>query len=72
MKNWFGEKSHPTDEYIHWSCRGKERKEKVKELRAAYDKIKDAGLLKELEILTFASYQEARDDAAEEAAGADL
>ncbi len=70
MENWLGIESHPTDEYIHWAER--KPQDKMKELRTAYDKIKDAGLLKELEILTDASYDNARNEAADDAAGEDI
>jgi len=54
--NWFGIESHPTDTYIHWKTRDKERLKEAEKLRAAYDKIIALGLQKELAILTEAAY----------------
>lgn len=56
MKNWFGLEGHPTDSYIHWKTRDKERFKEAEKLRAAYDKIIAAGLKEELDILTMAAY----------------
>lgn len=49
QRNWFGEQSHPVDDFIHWSDRAPIPEQK--RLKAAYDKIADAGLKPELDIL---------------------
>ncbi len=54
MKNWFGIEPHVTDTYIHWT-----EKDPIKvsvKLRENYDKIKSAGLEKELDFLLSVSY----------------
>ena len=60
--NWFGLETHETDTYIHWSERGKSRLKKAEQLREVYDKIKDAGLKKELDVLLSAAYSAGQDD----------
>lgn len=42
---------HPTNRLIHWTTRDKERETLSLKLRTAYDKIADAGLEEELEML---------------------
>jgi hypothetical protein len=59
VKNWWGRESHPTDEYIHWSEHA--RDELADKLRPAYDKIKAAGLEKELKALLSAAYTSGSD-----------
>lgn len=62
MKNWFGIEGHPTDSYIHWKTKDKERLVKAKKFRAAYDKIIAAGLKEELDILTEGAYEQGKID----------
>ena len=49
--NWFGHEYHPTDKFIHWSESVSKAIEHSAKLKQAYNKIKNAGLLNELEYL---------------------
>lgn len=67
IKNWWGRDAHPTDDLVHWSER---KKDDVADLlRVAYDKIAEAGLLDELDLLLDATYTEAQLTHAEDEAG---
>lgn len=71
--NTFGMEHHPTDIFIHWSRTPKESVKEATELRHVYDSILKAGISeKDLNLLLEASANMARDDATEEAAGADM
>lgn len=72
MKNWFGLDCHPTDTYLHWTMKDKEREKTALTLRAAYDKIVAAGLKEELDILTHAAYNSGSDDERDSNAGPEL
>ena len=69
--NWFGIESHPTDDYIHWSEKPKERLKKAERLRKAYDAIIVAGLEDELKDLLNEARDAGRDDEREMNATAD-
>jgi len=64
VSNAYGVVSHPTDEYIHWSK--KDPVAEMTKLRAAYDKIEAAGLLKELNVLTSAAWEAGNNDGYED------
>ncbi len=49
MKNWFGIKSHTTDEFIHWT--DKKPIDKAIVMREAYNRIVEAGFKNDLSYL---------------------
>lgn len=49
MKNFVGLDFHPSDDLVHWS--DKDKVKKMEAAREAWDKIKAAGLEKELRYL---------------------
>ena len=53
--NYFGMEIHPTDVYIYWTEKKKEKE--AKRLREAYDKITASGLEKELKVLLTVAYE---------------
>jgi len=53
--NWFSEKIHPTDAYIHWA--EQDPKAIAAKHRPMYDKIAEAGLEEELVKLLQLAYE---------------
>ena len=72
MKNRFGMEPHITDTYIHWTVKDKDMKPMAIKLRNAYDAIKSAGMMKELDILLEAAYESGVDDENDNNAGAEI
>jgi len=62
--NWFGEKYHETDTYIHWQ--EKNPNKVSKEYRELYDKIVESGNEDELKKLLSIAYDSGRLDAEDE------
>ena len=74
IHSWFSQdlEIHPTDQYIHWTMKNKERVKTAEKFRAAYDKIVAAGMKEELDILTKAAYDQGGHDEWEQHCGPEL